>query len=209
MIRSFATAQSDLAHLLDRLQGCIRAALQEYASEHGSLRHKYFGTAEPSVIHSLMKWHIEAAFPPGNPDGVVPITTRGNLFLVLIGSNYRVKLKKMNRGWRTSNVRTQSVIAFTEQRRQIELIASPTNLHLGYRPKSTAEVLTSEVWIACPDGRRNPHWAMELVQAAAPLPVPLRQPATAESAGKKHVKPRVQEGTDSALRKADETDDNE
>lgn len=56
MIRSLEEAQSDLDHLLGRLHDRIKAALQEFLEEYGPRRFKLFGTAEASIIHSLITY---------------------------------------------------------------------------------------------------------------------------------------------------------
>lgn len=186
MIRPQSQAKQELAHIMGRLHSCVRAALQEFFNVHGGLRFKYFGTTEPSVIHSLMKWHIEQAFPDGNTDGVKTMVTKKNLFVAIVGDAYQIKLKKLGRDFSTRNVMTQAVMDFLEQREtQLELLPAPTNLHLGYLPKNKAELLTSDIWLVCPDGQREPHWTLELQPAPVAAPTPIRvaphQPPTRKS----------------------------
>lgn len=175
MIRPKNQAQLDLAPVIGRFYSCIQAALQAFFSEHGGLRHKYFGTTEPSVLHSYMKWHIQQAFPDGNPDGVKTMVTKKNLFVVIVGDEYQIKIKKLRRDFSTRNVMTQAVMNFLgQQGTQLALLPAPTNLHLGYRPKSKAELLTSDIWLVCPSGQLEPHWTLELQPASVAAPTPIR-----------------------------------
>lgn len=194
MIRTKDQAQHDLAHVLGRLHSCVEASLQEFSKDHGGLRFKYFGTAEPSIIHSLMKWQLEQAFPEGNAYGVRTMVTRKNLFVALVGDQYRIKLKKLGRDFSTRNVMTQAVMNFREQREaQLELLPAPTNLHLGYRPKNKAELLTSDIWIVCPNGDRGPHWTLELQPAPVAAPTPVRAaPQQATNPRKSRVRAKTE-----------------
>lgn len=192
MIRTKEEARSDLQYLLCRLWRPVTSALVEYIDNYGHLRHKHHGSADASIIHSLIKWHIEQEFPRGNSDGVQTIVTKHNLFVVSIANKYLIKIKKLRGNFRTSNVQTQSVLAFIEQTsRQLNLIDPPTNLHLGYRPKNKVELLSSDIWLTCPDGNREPHWTMELQSASTTALIPVPMPQGANTERKRRVRAKA------------------
>jgi hypothetical protein len=161
MIRSLATTKTDLDPLLTRLHDRIAGAISEFVEKYVDVRHKLSSRSIASIIHDLMRWHMEQEFPEGNSDHVLCMTKRSKLFVIIVGDKYQIKLKKLDPHFRTSNVMTQATFNFLKNGEQLELggIPSLTNLHLGYQPKR-AELLTSEIWLTCPDGDNRPVWMM-------------------------------------------------
>jgi hypothetical protein len=165
MIRSLTDAQTDLAPYLERIRACMYAGLKEFIEEYRELRAKLGKRSEASILHDLIRSHLETEFPDGNSDGVMTMMAKGNLFVILIGAKYKIRVKKLRYGLKTSNVPTQSVIDFMGQKTQLELVPLETNLVVGYKPRSSAELLSSDIWIVCPNGTRNPYWKMQVLPA--------------------------------------------
>jgi hypothetical protein len=163
MVRSLETAQVDFGPLLGRLYGCIQCALQKFWIQPPELKAEMRPTTAASLIHDFVRTELRREFPEGNGDDVRMMITKKNLFLVIIRDKYKIRVKKMRAGHRVSHVRTQSVMTFMRQGPQLELIDSPTNVILGYQPRSPAELLTSTVWIVCPNGEGSSHWTMEVL----------------------------------------------
>lgn len=197
MVRSMATAKKDLKPILARLHDVVQAALKEFVADYQGLRHKMSSRSIASVIHDLMRWHMEQVFPEGNSSGVSCFERKSKLFVATVEDKYQIKLKKLNRNFRTSNVMTQQTFAFLNNAGQLTLegIPDPTNLHLGYRQEKQAELLTSEIWLTCPNGENPPHWTMQIVapSGAQVIPIPQEQP---DKGAKRRVKPRKQETAD-------------
>lgn len=162
MIRSLQTAQVDLGPLLGRLYLCIQRALERFWNQAPELKAEMRATTAANLIHDFIRTELRKEFPEGNGDDVRAIVTKKNLFLVIVGDNYKIRVKKMRAGHRVSHIQTQAVMAFMGQV-QLELIDSPTNVILGYQPRSAAELLSSTVWMVCPDGDGSPHWTMQVL----------------------------------------------
>ena len=203
MIRSLATTKTDLDPLLTRLHDRIASAIRGFVEKYVDLRHKLSARSIASIIHDLMRWHMEQEFPEGNSDRVVCMTKRSKLFVIMVGDEYQIKLKKLDPQFRTSNVKTQATFDFLKNGDQLELIPSPTNLHLGYQPKR-AELLTSEIWLTCPDGDSRPHWTMQNIPPSQGKIVPLQEEQPPKETKRRRVKPRKREETADG-NKADES----
>jgi hypothetical protein len=199
MVRSLATAKIDLGPLLERLHDRISGAIKEFVETYKDLRHKLTSRSVASIIHDLMKWHMEQAFPKGNRDGVVCVLKRSKLFVLMVNDEYQIKIKKLDPSFRTFNVMTQATFKFLENGSQLELMPSPTNLHLGYLPRK-AELATSEIWLTCPDGDKRPHWTMQIVPPGGGQVIPFREEQPHRET-KPRVRPRKKEETADGNRK--------
>jgi hypothetical protein len=200
MVRSLATVKNDLKPVLTRLHDVIQSALKEFIESYRELRHKMSSRSAASVIHDLMRWHMEQEFPEGNAAGVRCVLKRSKLFVVMIADKYQIKLKKLDRNFRTFNVMTQQTFDFLNNAGQLTLdgFPDPTNLHLGYRQQKQAELLTSEIWLTCPNGESQPHWTMQIVPSggAQVVPIPQDKQDKQNKDAQRRIKPRKQEVAD-------------
>src|SRR3989304_5508498 len=149
MTASLRQAQADLARYQARLRRCIQAAIANYQAEIRRFAYRHTKRSQASLVHDYMVDAIRAEFQdePG-----ITFSTRRNLFTVDFFHRYLIKLKKHDRYLRTSNIPTQLVLDWLDQK-QLELPDMPdatTKLHLGYQPGLT--LATSKVWLTCPDG---------------------------------------------------------
>lgn len=160
------------------LRGAVLSALDDFNSKHRELRVDYTARTEASIIHDYMVKYAKAA-------GIAWKTKR-NLFLAFIGNDYDVKLKKLDAMLRARRIPTQLALQF-ERQRVLKLFDNLdlTHLYLGYQ-RTGAELLTSSVWLVCPDGR-GIKWAAELRAVEATAPVEIALPATmpTESEGRR------------------------
>jgi hypothetical protein len=203
MVRSLDTAQEELGPLSGRLYDCVQRALRKFADQSPELKAEMRPTTIANLIHDFIRIELRREFPEGNGDEVRPVITKRNLFLVLVGDDYKIRVKKMRAGQRVSHIQTQSVMAFMQQGEQLELIASPTNLILGYQPRSAAELLTSAVWLVCPNGDEDSYWKMPILpdEAETSKVTPIGGMPPAEPAPSRVVakeKPVLEEGEDGA-----------
>ena len=90
------------------LRACVRLALDDFIQQHNELKFRYTLRTEASIINDYMVWYAKDRFP---------WKLRRNLFLVDVGNDFRVKLKKLTGGWRTSNIQTDLVLQFERQNR--------------------------------------------------------------------------------------------
>jgi len=179
MTASLRQAQADLARYQARLRRCIQAAIANYQAEIGRFAYRHTKRSQASLVHDYMVDAIRAEFQdePG-----ITFSTRRNLFTVDFFHRYLIKLKKHDRYLRTSNIPTQLVLDWLDQK-QLELPDMPdatTKLHLGYQPGLT--LATSKVWLTCPDGSTL-DWKWELASEepmelpmpdVGPQPLPMR-----------------------------------
>jgi hypothetical protein len=187
MIRSLETAQSDLALVLGRMRNALQRGLQRFIRDYAAVRPNMSLRSIANNIHDCLRMEILLEFPKGNPDGVRPMQVNGNLFVIMVHDKYRFRLKKLTGDkLRTANVQTEAVLDFARQRDPLELLPSPTNVYLGYRQKSPAELLTSEIWLTCPDGGAKPRWTMEVLEASGGSTSSIEKKTTR----KRRVKPR-------------------
>jgi hypothetical protein len=155
------------AHM-EVLRGLVRSALSEFHTTHRELRANYSARTEASIIHDYMVWQAKIAG--------FPWKVRRNLFLFRLG-DYAVKPKKLDTFLRPRNVPTQLVLQF-EQQRALRLFddLDLTHLFLGYQ-RNGAELVTSSIWLVCPDGRQI-KWAAELRADAAAGSIEIAAPST-------------------------------
>jgi hypothetical protein len=166
MLRTREQAQAELGDVAPLLEGAIRTALERYPAEHATQRRDYSRRSQSSLIHDLMV--AETKKQMEGRSGVVCMTTKGT-FVVVVRQTYIIKLKKMGSGLQTSNIRTQALLSFMNQKpMQLTLAAVPAETHLifGYQPRGT-ELLSSSVWAICPMGKRV-RWSWTL-ETAAPI----------------------------------------
>ncbi|MHB8459868.1 MAG: hypothetical protein ACYDAK_08595 [Candidatus Limnocylindrales bacterium] len=159
MTATLDQARVDLAPYVARLRRCIQTALTTYQAEIGQFAYRHTKRSQASLIHDYMVDAVKAEFDdePG-----ISFTTRRNLFTVDFFHRYLIKLKKHDRNLRTSNIPTQLVLDWLDQK-QLELSGMPdeaTKLHLGYQAGMT--LASSKVWLTCPDGSAL-DWKWELV----------------------------------------------
>jgi hypothetical protein len=151
MLRSLEQSKQDLAHVAPLLEGAIRSALKRFVTEHKTSRHVYSRRSEASIIHDLMVAEARLALE-GLP-GVACQVTKGS-FVVIVNQVYVIKLKKMDAGLRTSNIPTQTSLAFVNQKpMQLTLPHVPSETHVvfGYQLPGP-ELMNALVWATCPMG---------------------------------------------------------
>jgi hypothetical protein len=151
------------------LHGLVRSALSDFTTLQQELRNRYTARTEASIIHDYMVHHAKVAGYPWK--------VRRNLFLFTVGNDYLAKPKKLDKAWHTRNIRTQLVLHFEEQR-ALRLFddLDMTHLYLGYQ-REGAELLTSSIWLVCPDGE-GIRWAAELRAEDAAMSIEFAAPAT-------------------------------
>jgi hypothetical protein len=151
------------------LRGLVHSALTDFTTLQEGLRNRYSARTEASIIHDYMVYHAKVAGYPWK--------VRRNLFLFRIGNDYLTKPKKLDRSWRTRNIRTQLVLRF-EGQRALKLFddLDLTHLYLGYQ-REGAELVTSSIWLVCPDGK-GIKWAAELRADDAEMSIEIAAPAT-------------------------------
>jgi hypothetical protein len=150
------------------LRGLVHGALQDFLTKHRDLRVDYTVRTEASIIHDYM---VREAKVSG-----FPWKWRRNLFLFRVGQDYSVKPKKLDRHLRPRSIQTQLVLEFERQRvmRMFDDL-DLTHLYLGYQIGG-AELVTSSIWLVCPDGKRV-RWAAELRAEDATASVQVAMPA--------------------------------
>ena len=126
------------------LHACVREALVEFVADHRDRRADYTSRTEASIIHDLMVKHAKARFPS--------YALKQNLFVILLGYDYLIKLKRLDRHLRTSRIPTNLSLQFEDQC-QLTLFddLDRWNLYLGYQV-DPIEVLKSRIWLVQPDG---------------------------------------------------------
>jgi hypothetical protein len=150
-----------------------------------------------------MVWYAKDRFP---------WKLRRNLFLVQIGSDFTAKLKKLTGGWGTTNIQTNMVLQY-EQQRPMRLFDDMdlTHLFLGYQ-RNDAEISKSSIWLVCPDGKRKPKWIADLTNAEDAgnvINVGIVSPTDPSAAGTgRRIKPKVEVAQgDTAESKKDRDDE--
>jgi hypothetical protein len=155
------------AHI-DTLRGLVSTSLTRFHDLHRELRADYSARSEASIIHDYMLKEAKLAG--------FPWKLRRNLFLFRLG-DFAVKLKKLDNLLRPRRIPTQLSLNF-ERQRAIRLFddLDLTHLFLGYQ-RNGAELVTSAIWLVCPDGK-NIKWAAELTAVASPM-IEIAAPAVA------------------------------
>ncbi len=166
------------------LRGLVLGALADFHGKHRELRVDYSARSEASIIHDYM---VKQAKVAG-----FDWKLKRNLFLFRVGTDFSVKPKKLDRQLRPRNVLTQLVLDF-ERQRVMHLFddLDLTHLFLGYQ-RDGAELLTSSIWLVCPDGR-GVKWAAELraedAAAAVEFALPVTPTMPTETEGRR-IKPK-------------------
>lgn len=160
------------------LRGVVLSALDDFNTKHRELRVDYTARTEASIIHDYMvKYAKGAGF-----DWKI----KRNLFLFFVGNDFDIKPKKLDANLHTRRIPTQLALQF-ERQRVLKLFDNLdlTHLYLGYQ-RSGAELVTSSVWLVCPEGRRV-KWAAELRagEAAAVVEIALPPTMPTESEGRR------------------------
>jgi hypothetical protein len=193
MIRDQDTAQAAFAEFKADFADLVTEALRAYLRDYGEHRYRHTARTEANIIHDLMREGARLRF---SDHPRVKLIDKGIHFKVCIDGEWVIKLKKMGRGLRTSNYPTQAALDFVHQEGQLLLpgvAGEPTNLHLGYH-KREIELLSSPVYLTCPDGGSIAwEWMLEApvaavetpaapeeVQVARPRVTPKTQPAATE-----------------------------
>jgi hypothetical protein len=151
------------------LRGLVLSALNDFNTDHRELRARYSARTEASIIHDYMVWHAKRAG--------LDWKFKRNLFLFRVGDGYSVKPKKLDAQLRPRSAPTQLALQF-ERQRFMNLFddLDLTHLFLGYQ-RDGAELITSSIWLVCPDGRRI-KWAAELRAADAAASLEIALPPT-------------------------------
>lgn len=137
------------------LRACVRLALDDFIKNQTGLRFMYTLRTEASIINDYMVWYAKDRFS---------WKLKRNLFVIDVGPDYRAKLKKLTGGWKTSNIQTNLVLQY-EQQKPLTLFDDMdlTHLFLGYQ-RNDAEISKSSIWLVCPDGKRV-KWIADLTAA--------------------------------------------
>lgn len=193
MVRTKQDAQEDLRHYNRELAQCVVEAWSQLGQDAAALNPVMSTRSQSSLMHDLVVHHIRKRFD-GRPG--INLTTHRNLFLMSVGGEWLIKIKKLRKGTlRASNVPTIQAQAFVEQM-QLQLDGMPpvpTNLHLGYT-LSPARSAIEGVYLVCPDGSRL-HWRWQLLRwddigpAGQIVPMPSRPSGDAPAAPRVRPKP--------------------
>ena len=157
MLINIEDLPADLRKHVEPLREFVRQALRDFLAHHSAFRVRYSPRTQASIIHDYMVWFAKESKQ-------YEWRLRRNLFLFKLENDYTVKPKKiriLDGKWRVSNIRTNLVLAF-EQQRPIRLFddLDLTHLYLGYQ-LDPVEVGNSTIWLVCPQGRGT-KWAVEL-----------------------------------------------
>ena len=162
------------------MYGCVRNALTDFVAEHRDRRGDYTPRTEASIIHDYMVKHAKACFPSS-------WTLKQNLFLLRLGQDYLVKLKRLDQHHHVSRIATNLSLRF-EGQEQLSLFddLDRIHLHLGYQVDPLA-ISESRIWIVRPEG--------PLVRFAAELTADLQQHAvqfpTSREGNARRVTPKI------------------
>jgi hypothetical protein len=207
-------AESDLRPFLPRMARAVRAALAEYVTDYVALRHKHSKRTRASVLHDLMVKQLDKEFPvdPNKPVPDVMVMPRGNLnLLVVFLGKYKIRIKKFGSRLRTSNIPTQACLDF-ERQESFAAIPDATNLNLGYQPLDDATLLTSRVWLTCPNGS-GVHWYKELpltmAESERPVDLNAHRPAAVKPPKKRRAALKQENKSEKKKRKAKGSSDDE
>ena len=178
MLISLNELPAGLQEHVSTLRECVRSALRDFVTHHKALRVRYTKRTEASIIHDYMVWYAKEYFP---------WVLKQNLFLVQVGTDYRIKLKRLDKRWRVSRIPTQLVLKF-EHQRPLRLFddLDLTHLYLGYQ-FDPLEVAKSKIWIVCPDGTSGFRFIAELPADADDNQLQVAVPAPTE---KRRIKPK-------------------
>ncbi len=162
-MRTQEEAIDRLGLLLPRFYESVARAKDEYRKpEHGRLLSLFSRRSHSSNLNDLIWDQLKREFD--EESGVV-IKPRSGSFIMLVGDEYRMRVKKLNRKLQPQNNPTQTVLEFLCQFRQLTLLEEPTSVDLGYRLVGPTES-TLEVWLRCPKDEEVPAW-MILIEPSA------------------------------------------
>lgn len=161
----------DLLQYEEDLKRIVPEGLSLYTVRHGMQRGTISLRTERSAINDCL---IEVAkkFFPGQ------YIEKQNLFLLCLGA-YRIKIKKLNKKLKTSNIHTQLVFSFLSQKFSDcftgDLFSAnhPITVHLGYIPDDI-DLLRSTTWITKPN-MLSLEWIYELKSEFGQLAGPMIQ----------------------------------
>ncbi|WP_437648081.1 hypothetical protein [Sorangium sp. So ce362] len=157
-----AKVEADLAHLAWRMDRAMRAAIEEFLSNHNEHRHYLTPRTQSSIIHDLIVKQFTSEF---GDDDEVAVKKVKNTHELVIRSKYRVRMKKLTGKFFSQNIPTQAVLEF---KGQLQLPGMEMwNLVIGYMPpKASVGTLTdSRVYITMPNGEKNA-WTWEITNFA-------------------------------------------
>jgi hypothetical protein len=182
MPKTRAQAIADLERYQATMWSIVKDGVTDYVTDYAALRRRHSLRSQSSIINDLM---VERAKQHFASQLGVRFIRRGNGFQILLGQDYVIKLKKLNKKLQASNIMTQAVFAFITQdaasgSAQLHLKGMPplpTNLHLGYQLKGV-ELTNPNIWVVCPDGMKV-GWEWELKNTGAEV-VPLNTRKQAE-----------------------------
>ena len=145
MLVSVDALPDTLRQHLPSLHACVKAALTDFVAAHRDRRADYTSRTEASLIHDYMVKHAKAQFPGS-------WTRKHNLFLIRVGQDYLVKLKRLDHHFHASRIPTHLSLKFEDQQ-QLPLFddLDRTHLHLGYQVDPLA-ISQSTIWLVRPDG---------------------------------------------------------
>jgi hypothetical protein len=167
-VRSKQEAEERLGPFFSRLYECVARANDQYRDpEHIGLRVLLSKRSHSSNLNDLIWGQLKAEFD-GVPD--VTIKPRAGSYILHVGDEYRMRVKKLNRKLQPQNNLTQTVLDFLCQGswRQLMLpgLDKPTSIDLGYRLTGLTET-TLEVYLRCPQDQDSPAWMLPLEPPAA------------------------------------------
>jgi hypothetical protein len=177
MFRSKAVAESELATYADEFAACVRGVIEDFLAKYKKRLHEMSARSKASIINDMLRSAFEARFL--DRKGITFYRKRG-AFLVNFHDNWTIKLKKFKAGLAVSNIETQAVIDFNDQKppEQDTLPGwppEPTNLLLGYQPHGV-EYANATLHLVCP-ASRGIHWAWMLDEVGAADTMPIATPA--------------------------------
>jgi len=137
---------------------------------------------------TLLKDHPDVRFIPRNG--------RYHMLVILPKQTVEIKLKKLNRNRRPSNIPTDTVFKYNYQiplplPLQLEFpeVLSPiTNLVAGYQA-NRLKTGVEAVYIVCPEGERN-RWEWRIDFEPLPAPTELSKPVEDKPLSKKRIVPK-------------------
>jgi hypothetical protein len=163
------------------LRACVENALRDFVKDHNLLRWRYSLRTEASIINDYMIDHAKRS-----QDFQWKI--RRNLFLLEVSRDFRMKLKKINGRFRTSNIPTNLSLQFDYQR-PMRLFddLDLTHIVLGYQ-RDPVEISASRIWLVCPNGKQ-PKWIAEITGDRGSMQVAVSSP-TPEAPPQRRVRPK-------------------
>ena len=118
MLTSVDELPDTLREHVPNLYACVNGALADFVAAHNDRRVDYTSRTEASIIHDYMVKHAKVRFP-------CSWTLKQNLFLIRVGQDYLVKLKRLDHHFHASRIPTISRCNSRTSNSYLSLTTSP------------------------------------------------------------------------------------